>query len=91
MAGKVTREDLQNSEVISGLVAKANLQVFGSVREQARALMELREACSQRGYHLVESEPADDDELMICYDCELWFDREFAESCGMKYKVESAR
>ena len=87
MKNKINRQDLQNPEVISGLLEKVNLQIFGSVREQADTLMASRQACSKRGYHAVGREPERDDELMICYDCELWFNREFAKSCELNYRV----
>jgi len=88
MANGLTREDLQNPGKISGLLERAIIRATGSIGEQAKLLITNREACSERGYHRVETEPKTDDDLMICYDCELWFDRGFAKQANIKYRVE---
>jgi hypothetical protein len=62
---------------------------FNSGQEYFDHILNSREACQERGYHRVNSEPNNRNEVMICYDCDLWFDKEFAEGSGIEYKVES--
>jgi len=84
-----TIKDLQiNPGILSVLLKKANIQVRGNVRDKSNLLLSEREYCSERGYHRVESEPRSEKSLMICYDCDLWFDKRFAKSSGLKYRVE---
>lgn len=61
---------------------------FNSMHNYFDHILNSRESCSQRGYHRVSSEPKEENETMICYDCDLWFDKEFAVSCGLEYRVE---
>jgi hypothetical protein len=39
-------------------------------------LEEKREACKERGYHVVDSENDNLDGFMICYECDLWFGKD---------------
>jgi hypothetical protein len=80
--------DLEDSAKMGGLLERARIKASGTIREAADLMMSDREGCSKRGYHRVSREPEKGEDLMICYDCELWFDKNFAESCGMKYRVE---
>jgi len=61
---------------------------FDNFYNYANYILNSREACAQRGYHRVSSEPGTDDETMICYDCDLWFSRAFAKDCEIEYKVD---
>lgn len=61
---------------------------FNSIQDFFNHISNSRDACDKRGYHRVSSEPAKEDENMICYDCDLWFDKNFAKSCSLEYKVE---
>jgi len=45
-----------------------------------------RDECSERGYHRVAEEK--EKGPMICYDCDMWFDKEFAKDNGIEYRVE---
>ena len=47
-----------------------------------------RNACSARGYHRVSRETTEEGDPMICYDCELWFDKSLVEEGIVKYIVE---
>ena len=55
-----------------------------------RRIINARKSCDERGYHLVSSEPVDKEKTMICNDCELFFNRRYAEDVGLKYRVESS-
>jgi|GEM_PF-6690186 len=61
---------------------------FDSFDEYYESISKARDNCAERGYHRIDFEPEDDNSYMICYDCELWFDKAFAKSCGLEYKVE---
>lgn len=65
-----------------------NINKFNSFDEYYEAINNARDACDERGYHRIDSEPENNKECMICYDCELWFDKEFAKSCGIIYRIE---
>lgn len=40
------------------------------------------------GYHRIEKEPKTENNAIVCYDCNLGFDKMFAEHLGIKYIVE---
>ena len=61
---------------------------FNNFQEYANHIKNSRDDCAKRGYHRVNTEPKEKDSTMICYDCEVWFDKEFAKSCDMNYRVE---
>lgn len=42
--------------------------------------------CKERGYHKVSEEK--EEGPMICYECDLWFDKESARGNGIEYRVE---
>ena len=86
IAENTPKEDERNP--LSDLLKKVDIQIFGTVQEQSELLMASRDACSERGYHRISREPKSSEDLIICYDCELWFDKRFADSCGIKYIVE---
>ena len=62
--------------------ARKDLDVFSA----------LRGACSERGYHRICAEPEKDDDIISCYDCDLWFTKRSATDYDgtmlIKYKVE---
>jgi len=88
MTRKLTRENLQDPDEMRSLLQKARIKAYGTIREQAELIMAERKSCDKRGYHRVESKPKDGNP-MICYDCELWFDKKFAREVGLKYRVEA--
>lgn len=49
--------------------------VTGPLGDQIDAIHAERLECASRGYHRVSNNApkTDKNELMICYDCELWF------------------
>ena len=59
---------------------------FESTQEYFDYLSNSRDACSKRGYHRVSQ---DEKEPFICYDCDLWFDKNMVIGSNIKYKVES--
>jgi len=61
---------------------------FNSAQEYFNYISKSRDGCAQRGYHRVNSKPKEKDKVMICYDCDLWFDKEFAKDCNIKYKIK---
>jgi len=65
-----------------------NATRFNSFDEYYDSFLTARNNCDKRGYHRVDLEPAEDNSCMVCYDCDLWFDKSFAKSCGIEYKVE---
>ena len=89
MKDSYTREDLQNPDILSEVIETALIQVVGTSEQRGRLLEQRRNACDKRGFHRVDSEPSGDGELMICYDCDLWFDKKFARNYGVSYKVVS--
>jgi hypothetical protein len=54
---------------------------FEGIQEFFDHVFNAREACSERGYHRVDQ---DNKDPLICYDCDLWFDK----SMGAEYKVD---
>ena len=78
----------QGIEFISDPVYGANILCFGTLEQRAELILHSRVRCDERGYHRVTSEPTNKEETMICYDCELWFNRGFAEQTGFQYKIE---
>lgn len=87
LSGKLTPRDLTHPEVIEGLVRDATIQAFGKPGDVADLSLERRGECSKRGYHQVSKEPKKDEDLMICYDCEVWTSRGFLREIGMRYRV----
>lgn len=55
---------------------------FKSAEDYFNHINNSRDACQERGYHKVSQ---DDKNPLICYDCDLWFEKEDE----IKYKVES--
>jgi len=58
------------------------------MRKDVDVTIAFRNVCEERGYHRVCAEPEKDDGIISCYDCDLWFTREFAKSSHLEYKVE---
>lgn len=85
---KYTLEDMQNPEKMKEIFERVRIKTSGSLDEVAELMSSDRDGCAKRGYHRVSQEPKNGDDPMICYDCELWFDKDFAESIDMKYEVE---
>lgn len=69
-------------------IVNPQLGDFDSFDEYYESISNARDVCDERGYHRVDSEPENDEECIICYDCDLWFDKGFAKSCGIEYRVE---
>ena len=88
MNGKHTIEDIENSEKMEDIWKRVGIQTFGTIDERVNLMLSDREKCKERGYHRVDREPENSDEPMVCYDCELFFSKDYAESCGTKYKVD---
>ncbi len=49
--------------------------ITGALGDQIEAIYAERLECRNRGYHRVSDEApkTEENRLMICYDCELWF------------------
>jgi len=59
---------------------------FKSPDEYFEHINNSRDSCQERGYHRVIQDTKDP---IICYDCDLWFDKAFAKACDIKYKIEN--
>ncbi|MEK6828940.1 MAG: hypothetical protein AABY15_02355 [Nanoarchaeota archaeon] len=59
-----------------------------SLGEILESNLEKRKLCDERGYHRIEKEPETENNAIVCYDCNLGFDKMFAEHLGIKYIVE---
>jgi hypothetical protein len=60
---------------------------FASQEEYDKYISNSRKSCDKRGYHRVNSEPKNN-QNMICYDCSFWFDKKSAKEKSIEYKVE---
>ena len=67
---------------LAALLYRAKVQAgLCGLESMGNELLERRMACDERGYHRVDSEPSNPNplnhldiaNLMICYDCELFF------------------
>ena len=47
-----------------------------------------REDCYKRGCHRIERKPETEDEIIICYDCDLWFNDSSAKESDLEHRVE---
>ncbi len=82
-------EDLNHPKVLSDLLESARTKAgLNGPESQAQAIMDARSACDKRGYHRVSKEPQTEHDTIICYDCDLWFDKEFAGQYDIIYRVE---
>ena len=61
---------------------------FSETQDYLDHISNSREACDKRGYHRIVEEKQGKGEVMICYDCDLWFDKDLAESSDIEYKVK---
>ncbi len=59
---------------------------FDSIDSFFEHITNARENCNKRGYHRVDQEERDP---LICYDCDLWFDKDSAIRSGIEYRVEN--
>jgi len=59
---------------------------FNSAQDYFDHISNSRDECDKRGYHRVIQ---DNKDPIICYDCDLWFDKESSKSSGIKYKIEN--
>jgi len=74
-------DEEKKPEEISDLVQE------GPFKKSCRAVVNQREACDARGYHRVDVE-REVGTPMICYDCDLFFDKDDAESMDITYRIE---
>jgi hypothetical protein len=71
-----------------GKLIVPRLSNFNSFDNFANHIKNSRDACDERGYHRIAEEKKGMDEPMICYDCDLWFDKDLAITSDIQYKVE---
>ena len=86
----VGREELSEAERIFGIVD--NLydtipEIPDTLNPYVTALISARDDCRERGFHRVRVETTEFDNPMVCYDCDLWFNKTDAELGGIEYRV----
>jgi hypothetical protein len=59
-----------------------------TLEEYFEEILQFRQACKDRGYHRINSEPEDLTKLVACYDCGLNFNKGFAKKDNIQYRVE---
>jgi len=59
---------------------------FENTKDYFEHISDSRDACEKRGYHRVAEEK--EKGPMICYDCDMWFDKEFAKDNDVEYIVK---